>query len=131
MDNRFVSIDNSSTMNNLNAVTQTINESDKTIFRETPNDLLTSRFEKDEIKFSTILPEIISSDASFENQTLSSSLASDHWSFSSFSSMIDFGYTTLPEENKITKQEQWFNVNQTHRRDPYRSILFWRRTNGN
>ncbi|CAF3366396.1 unnamed protein product [Rotaria socialis] len=130
MERRFIPIDNSSIMNNLNAVTQTVNESDKTTFRETSNDLVTSRFHSDEIKFSTIFPEIISSDVSFENQTWSSSLVSDHWSFSSFSSMNDFDFTTLSQENKITKQEQWFNINQTHRQDPYRSILFWRRTNG-
>jgi len=43
-----------------------------------------------------------------------------------FSYLNDFDLTTSADEIKIIKDEQWFNVNQSNRRDPYRSILFWK-----
>jgi hypothetical protein len=64
----------------------------------------------DEMNFSTINPDV-----TYDSQT---------WSLTSFLPTSDLDFITPPEE-------QWFNVNQSHRRDPYRSVLFWKRTTGN
>ncbi|CAF0934255.1 unnamed protein product [Rotaria sordida] len=126
IDNGLISNENSSITNDLNLVTQSINESDRTIFLQTSNDLLTSRFDIDEINYPTIIPENISSDITFESQTWPSLFVHDNSSLSTFLPTTDFDYTTSLEQIKITIEQQWFNINQSHLRDPYRSVLYWK-----
>ncbi len=85
-----------------------INENDRTIFLDTD-----SRFNINQMNFSTMNPEMISSDVTYESQATN-----------------DLDLTTLSMETKVIIEEQWFNVNQSNRRDPYRSALFWNRTDG-
>jgi hypothetical protein len=92
-------------MNDLSLVTQNR-------FLETSN----------EMNFST---ERISSDVTYENQTWPSLSARDYWSLSP---TTDLDFTT---DTTVITEEQWFNVNQSNARDPYRSMLFWKRTSGN
>lgn len=121
MDDELISNESSSMTSDLSLVTQMRNENDRT-----------SQFDIDQTNLSTILPNMIaSSDATYEGQTGLASISSDHWSFSSFSPTSDLDFMTSSERTKIIIEEQWFNVNQSHRRDPYRSVLFWKRTNGN
>ncbi len=49
----------------------------------------------------------------------------------SYSTINDLDLTTSSDETNIIVEEQWSNVNQSHRRDSYRSFLFWKRTDGN
>lgn len=72
-------------------------------------------FTNDGGKFSTAIPDLISSDGSYTRQP---------WSFLSTN---DFDMTTFLDETKVTLEEQWFNVNQSQRRDSLRSFLFWKR----
>ncbi|CAF5076523.1 unnamed protein product, partial [Rotaria sp. Silwood1] len=130
IDDGLISNENSSIINDLNMVTQIINESDRTIFLQTSNDLLTSRFDINKINFSTIIPENILSNATFESQTWPSLFDHDNSSLSSFLPTTNFDYTISSEESQITIQQQWFNINQSHVRDPYRSVLFWKHTSG-
>ncbi len=73
-----------------------INENDRTIFLDTD-----SRFNINQMNFSTINPEMISSDGTYESQATN-----------------DLDLTTLSIETKVIIEEQWFNVNQSNRRDP-------------
>ncbi|CAF3319414.1 unnamed protein product [Rotaria sp. Silwood2] len=126
IDDGLISNENSSITNDLNVVTQMINESDRTVLLQTSNDILTSRFDIDQINLPTILPENISSDVTFDSQTWPSLFVYDNSSLSSFLPTTDFYYTTSSEEVKITMEQQWFNINQSHARDPYKSILVWK-----
>jgi len=49
----------------------------------------------------------------------------DYWSYSP---STDLDYTT---ETRLITEDQWSNVSQSSARDPYRSVLFWKRTSGN
>lgn len=66
------------------------------------------------MNISTMIPEIISSDGTYE------------WSVSSIN---DLDLTTSSsDQTNIIIEEQWFNINQSNRRDPYGSSLVWQRT---
>lgn len=64
-----------------------------------------SPFTNDGMKFSTVIPDL----------------------FTSYTRSDYFDMTTFFDEKKtITFEEQWFNVNQSQRRDSSRSFLFWK-----
>ncbi len=42
----------------------------------------------------------------------------------------DLDLTTSSDDTNIILEEQWFNVNQSYRRDSYRPFLSWKRTGG-
>jgi hypothetical protein len=60
--------------------------------------------------FSTVMPDVMSSDGLYTNA---------------------FDLTTSDDDTNIIIEEQWFNVNQSYRRDSYRPFLSWKRTGGN
>ena len=124
MDDELIANENSSITNVFTLITQTRNENDRTMFGETSNDFFSSPSDNDGINSSTIALDSISSDVTREGQTWPASV-------SSFSSTNDRDLMTSSEVTKIVVEEQWFNVNQSHRRDPYRSVLFWKPTHGN
>ena len=126
MNDGLMSNENSSVTNDLSLVTQAINENDRTIFLDKSNDLLSSQFDVNEMNFSTIAPEMIASDGTWPSLS-----ARDYWSLSSFSPTTDLDFTTSSEEPELSLREQWFNVNQSYSREPYRSFLFWKRRSGN
>lgn len=97
-DDELISNENSSIVNDL--ITKTINENDRTIM-----------FDSNQMNISTQIPDIISSDGTYQN---------------SYSSGNDFDVTTSPDRTKLFIEEQWFNLNQSYRRDS----LAWRRTYG-
>jgi hypothetical protein len=47
----------------------------------------------------------------------------------SFSSNTDFGQSTLINEILFVKDE-WLNVNESNKKDPKTSSIFWRKING-
>ena len=98
----------------MNLITRMITENDRTIFLDT-----ISRFTIDEMNFSTVIPDVISSDGSYTRQTYP------------FSFTTDLDLTTVLDDTKTMIEEQWFNVNQSHRRGPSGSFLYWKRTDGN
>ncbi len=111
IDDDLITNENSSVTNDLSLITRMRNENDRTSFLNTA-----SEFNIDQENFSTIIPR---SDGTYESQT------------GSYSSIDDLDLTTVPDETNIVIEEQWFNVNQSNRREPFKSILFWKRTYGN
>ncbi|CAF1086243.1 unnamed protein product [Adineta steineri] len=96
IDDELILNESSSITNEFNLITQIRNE--RTTFLETTN-----QFDINQTDSSTILSNTIS-----------------------FSSTNDFDFMTSSEQTNLILDEQWFNVNQSQRKDSYRSNLFWK-----
>ena len=89
--------------------TRVTEDNDRTIVSNTLNPF-------DGMKISTVNSDLMSSDGGYTRQP---------WPFLSTDN-LDF--TSSFDERNVIVEEQWFNVNQSHRRDSSRSFLFWKRT---
>ncbi|UJR07561.1 hypothetical protein I4U23_011849 [Adineta vaga] len=117
MDEEVISNEDASVTSDLSLITRTRNENDRTNIMETSKNPFSNQIDLDGITAATILPDIFSANVTDEGQT---------WSFSPFISTNDLDFMTSSEGTNIILDEQWFNVNQSHRRDPTSSVLFWK-----
>ncbi|CAF1114723.1 unnamed protein product [Adineta ricciae] len=127
IDDELISNEISTLTNDVDLITRT--ENDRTNFMEASNDHFSNRIDFDGINATTVPSDPFSSNITDDGQTWSALVTHDQWSFSSFISTNDLDFMTSSEGTNVIVQDSWFNVNQSQRRNPTASVLFWKSVN--